>query len=66
MNPVRQLDARERCRRVAERFEAQYGSAAAFDRAMILLNNVVEVGTPPNENILPPRISPAQEPQRLM
>jgi hypothetical protein len=33
---------------------------------MILLNDVVQVGAVPNENILPPRILPAQKPQRLM
>ena len=33
---------------------------------MILLNDVIQVGTVPNENILPLRILPAQEPQRLM
>jgi hypothetical protein len=37
-----------------------------FDCAMILLNDVVEVGTAPDENILPLRIFPAQKPQRLM
>ncbi len=63
---MRQLNASERYRRIAKRFEAQHGRAAAFDRAMILLNDVVEVGTFPDENILPPRILPAQEPQRLM
>jgi hypothetical protein len=36
------------------------------DRAMILLNDVVQVGTLPDESILPPRILTAQEPQRLM
>ena len=63
---MRQLDASERYRRIAERFEAQHGSAAAFDRAMILLNDVVQIGAVPDENILPPRILPTQEPQRLM
>ena len=61
-----QLDASERYRCIAERFEAQHGSAAAFDRTMILLNDVVDVRTLPDENILPLRIFPAQEPQRLM
>jgi len=42
-----QLDASKRYRCIAERFEAQHGSAAAFDRAMILLNDVVQVGTEP-------------------
>jgi hypothetical protein len=63
---MRQLDARKRYCCIVERFEAQHGSAAAFDRAMILLNDVVEVGTLPDENILPLRILPAQQPQRLM
>ncbi len=63
---MRQLDAGERYRRVAERLEAQHLSAAAFDRAMILLNDVVQVAAVPDENILPPRILPAQKPQRLM
>src|SRR5688572_19519647 len=63
---MRQLDASERYRCIAERFEAQHGSAAAFDRAMILLNDVVQVGTLPDQNVLPPRILTAQKPQRLM
>jgi hypothetical protein len=49
---MRQLDARERYRYISERFEAQHRSAAAFDRAMILLNDVVQVGAAPDENIL--------------
>lgn len=61
---MRQLDAGERYRGIAERFEAQHGSAAAFDRVMILLNDVVQVGTLADENILPLRIHPAQKPQR--
>jgi hypothetical protein len=36
---MRHLDARERYRCIAERFEAQHGNAAAFDCAMILLNH---------------------------
>jgi hypothetical protein len=36
------------------------------DRAMILLNDVVQAGTLSDENILPLRILTAQEPQRLM
>jgi len=63
---MRQLDARECYGRIAERFEAQHGSTAAFDRTMILLNEVVQVGTAPDEHILPLRILPAQAPQRLM
>ena len=47
VNPMRQLDARERYRCVSERFEAQHRSAAAFDRAMILLNDVVQVARGP-------------------
>jgi hypothetical protein len=57
-----QLDASERYCSITERFEAQHASEAAFDRAMILLNYVVQVGTAPNENILPLRILPAQKP----
>jgi hypothetical protein len=57
-----QLDASERYRCGGERFEAQHGSAAAFDRAMVLLNDVVQVRTAPDENILPSVILPAQEP----
>ena len=63
---MHQLNASERYRRIAKRFEAQHGSAAAFDRTMILLNDVVQVEVAPDENILPPRILPAQKPQRLM
>ena len=66
VNPVRQLDASERYRCISERLEARHGRAAAFDRAMILLNDVVQVGAVPHENILPLRILPAQKPQRLM
>jgi hypothetical protein len=36
-NPMRQLDASERYRCIAERFEAQHGSAATFDRVMPLI-----------------------------
>jgi len=60
---MRQLDAWEHYRCIAERFEAQQGSAAAFDRAMILLNDVVEVGIVPDENMLLRWILPAQKPQ---
>src|SRR5688572_8097023 len=63
---MRQLDASKRYRCIAEGLEAQHGRAAAFDRAMILLNDVVEIRTLPDENILPSVILPAQEPQRLM
>jgi hypothetical protein len=41
---MRQFDPSERYRCVAERFEAQHGSAAAFDRAMILFIDVVRSG----------------------
>jgi hypothetical protein len=57
---MRQLDPSERDRCIAERFEAQHGSTAAFDRAMTLLHDVVEVGTFPDENMFPPPILPAQ------
>jgi hypothetical protein len=47
---MRQLDASKRYCCIVERFEAQHGSAAAFDRAMILLNDVVQVAAVPDEN----------------
>jgi hypothetical protein len=55
VNPMCQFDASQRYRCIAERLEAQHGGAAALDRAVIRLNDVVQVGTVPDENILPPR-----------
>jgi hypothetical protein len=55
-----ELDAGQRNRCTLERLEASHRSASAFDRSMILLNEVVEVLATPHLNVLPLRILPPQ------
>ena len=40
--PVRQLDSGNRDRRIVERLEVGHRGTSPFDRAMVLLNNIVE------------------------
>jgi hypothetical protein len=57
------LNAGQCNRCTAEGLEATHRSASAFDRSMILLNEVVEVLATPHVNVLPLRILPPQIPK---
>jgi hypothetical protein len=58
------LDAGQCNGRTAERLEAPPNrGAAAFNRSMILLNEIVEVPATPHLNVLPLRILPPQIPK---
>jgi hypothetical protein len=54
------LDADQCYRRTPEGLEAPHRGASAFDRSMILLNEIVEVLATPHLNVLPLRILPPQ------
>jgi hypothetical protein len=56
------LDASQCNSRTPEGLEASHRGASAFDRAMILLNKIVEVLATPHLNVLPLRILPPQKP----
>src|SRR5437016_14278608 len=43
MNAMRQLDSGDGDSCIVERLEAGHRGAVAFDRAMVLLNNIVEI-----------------------
>lgn len=58
-----ELDAGQCSGRAPERLEASHSGAAAFDRSMILLDQIVEVLTTSHVNVLPPRILPPQIPK---
>jgi hypothetical protein len=49
--------------RSPERLEASHRGASAFDRSVILLNEIVEVLATPHLNVLPLRILPPQVPK---
>jgi hypothetical protein len=57
------LDAGQFNRRTLERLEASHGGASAFDRSMILLDEIVEVLATPYANLLPLRILPPKIPK---
>jgi hypothetical protein len=57
------LDAGQRNGRTPERLEASHRGASAFDRSMILLNEIVEVLATPHLNVIPLRILPPQKPK---
>ena len=57
------LDAGQCNRRTPERLEASHGGASAFDRSMILLNEIVEILATPYLNVLPLRVLPPQKPK---
>src|SRR5690242_5217549 len=61
-----QLNSRECDRRGFERLQPQHGSAAAFDRAVVLFDDIVEIPAEANGDRLPPWIFIAQQPQRPM
>jgi hypothetical protein len=52
--------------RTRKRFEASHRGAPAFDRSVILLNEIVEVLATPHLNVLPLRILPPQVPKGQM
>jgi hypothetical protein len=60
------LDSGQCNGRTPERLEASHRGASAFDRSMILLNEIVEVLATPHLNILPLRILPPQKPKGHM
>jgi hypothetical protein len=62
-NPVGKLDAGQCNGRTPERLEACHRGAPAFDRPMILLNEIVEVLATPHLNVLPLRVLPPQKPK---
>jgi hypothetical protein len=55
------LDARQSNGRAPERLEASHRGTSAFDRSMILLDQIVEVLATPYLNVLPLRILPPQK-----
>jgi hypothetical protein len=57
------LDAGQCNGRTPEGLEASHSGASAFDRSMILLNEIVEVLVSPHLNVLPLRILPPQKPK---
>src|SRR3984957_8060574 len=62
--PVGKFDAGQGNGRTPERLEASHHrGASAFDRSMILLNEIVEVLVTSHLNILPFRILPPQKPK---
>lgn len=63
-NAMRKLDTRQRDGRGSKRLKARHGSAAAFDRAMVLLDDVVEIAATPDDDASPPCIFLAQQTQR--
>ena len=61
MNAMRQLDSGNGDGRIVERLEAGHRGTAPFDRAMILLNDIVEVLAGPYFDVPPPRIFPSKQ-----
>jgi hypothetical protein len=57
------LDAGQGNGRTPEGLEASHGGASAFDRPMILLNEIIQVLTTPHLNVLPLRVLPPQKPK---
>jgi hypothetical protein len=66
MNAVRQLDSGNGHGRIAERLKAGHGGTSPFDRAMVLLNNIVEVLSSPYLDVPPLRIFPSKQSQGSM
>jgi hypothetical protein len=56
---MRELDSGNGDGRIAERLETGHRGAAPFDRAMVLLNYIVEVPAAPDLDIQPLRIFPS-------
>jgi hypothetical protein len=66
-NPMGKLDTGQGNGRTPERLEASHNrGASAFDRSMILLNEIVEVLITSHLNILPLRILAPQKPKGQM
>ena len=59
MNAMRQLDSGNGNNGFVERLETGHRGAAAFDRAMVLLNYAVEVLAAPDLDVQPLRIFPS-------
>ena len=56
---MRQLDSGNGNGGIVERLETGHRGTAAFDRAMVLLNYIVEVLAAPDLDVQPPRIFPS-------
>jgi hypothetical protein len=63
-NAVGEFDAGERNGRVVERLEASHRGAAPLDRAVVLLDDVVEILVRANFDVSPTRMFAPQQPQR--
>jgi hypothetical protein len=61
---MRELDARERSGGCAKGLHGQHGCATSLDRAMVLLDDVVEIPAAADLDGLPPGILLAQHAQR--
>jgi hypothetical protein len=62
-NSVSELDAGECDRRVGERLEPGHRRAAPLDRAVVLLNELVEVLVRPHFHVPPARMLAPQQPE---
>ena len=62
-NAMGKLDTSQRDGRTREGLEASHRGASAFDRSVILLDEIIEVSATPHLNELPPRILPPQKPK---
>src|SRR5690348_685561 len=63
---MRQLNSGKCDSRVSKRFEAHHCDASAFDRTMILLNDVVEVAAASHQYVFPPKVLTPKEPERCV
>jgi hypothetical protein len=61
MNAMRQLNSGNGDGHILERLEAGHRGAARFDRAMVLLNNIVQVPAGPYLDVPPLRIFPPKQ-----
>jgi hypothetical protein len=57
------LDTSQRDGRTREGLETSHRGASAFDRSVILLNEIVEVLATPHLDVLPLRVFPPQKPK---
>lgn len=62
-NPTGQLDPRNRDGCIRERLETRHRRTTSFDRAVVLLNQVVEIFVRPHFDVFPARMLTPQQPQ---
>lgn len=62
-NPMGELNATERDRRRRKRLEPEHRRAASLDRAVILLNDIIEISACPHVYGVPAQILLAEQPQ---